>query len=284
MVLVCVSYNFYDTCPHDLTRVKVSDLSDEQLLNVGLFAPIRRSMLKDISFICVLESFSSNYLDMPAVQKSIHVTQANVSYWNACGAGANTHSRDLIEQHRDDMRRRGMLEPNNDLGDLYRKLIKQIPVLIYSGDVDQCVPYYYSDIWVREMGYPVKDGQEWRAWTYGDAKGENSWVGGYVTEYDEPNGLTFLTIKDGPTNTDTHTQRALIPYTSSTSSLCRNWSVRDNEWTLTVCLFSRAYDCLVSSCSRSHGSPVRTRGCFDLFHSLSDQNSILTLHYTHFLK
>ena len=79
-----------------------------------------------------------------------------------------------------------------------------------SGDVDQCVPYYYSDIWVREMGYPVKFGQEWRAWTYGGS--DNSVVGGYVTEYDEPNGLTFLTVKDGQRSTQHSTHSPTIPH------------------------------------------------------------------------
>ena len=188
-----VSYNFYDTCPHDLEAVRVSDLSDDELIDAGIFSPIRRSQLKDLGFVCVLESVSSTYFDMAAIQKSIHVTQANVTDWNVCGAARSSpHSRHLVQQHRDDMRRRGMMFANSDLGELYAKLIKQIPVLIYSGDVDQCVPYYYSDNWVRLMGYPVKE--EWRAWSYGDS--DNQWVGGYVTSYDEPNGLTFLTVKD----------------------------------------------------------------------------------------
>ena len=60
------------------------------------------------------------------------------------------------------------------LHELYAKLIKELPILIYSGDVDQCVPYYYSDNWVRNLGYPVTE--EWRAWSYGD--NVNQWVGG----------------------------------------------------------------------------------------------------------
>ena len=200
------SYNFYDTCPHDLLAVKVSELSDDELLAAGLFAPIDRSILKDLGFVCILESVGGAFLDASSVQKAIHVTQANVTDWNVCGAvrgESSVHSRQLVQLHRDDLRRRGMLEPNNDLGELYKKLIKQIPVLIYSGDVDQCVPYYYSDNWVRTMGYAVKE--EWRAWSYGDK--DNSWVGGYVTTFDEPNGFTFLTIKDGPSCTHTSNSR-----------------------------------------------------------------------------
>ena len=179
-------------------------MSDDELAKVGLFAPINRSILKDLGFVCVLESVSSDYLNMPSVQKAIHVQQANVTSWGPCGnSDASSYSRELVQQHRDNMRHMGMLEPNNDLGDLYKKLIKQIPVLIYSGDVDQCVPYYYSDGWVRRLGWAVKD--DWKTWTYGS--GESEFVGGWVTTFDEPNGLTFLTVKDGQTIPLTHSHR-----------------------------------------------------------------------------
>ena len=97
------------------------------------------------------------------------------------------------------------------LHELYAKLIKEIPILIYSGDVDQCVPYYYSDNWVRNLGYPTTE--EWSAWTYGD---NGAYVGGYKTLYQAPNALTFLTVKDsghmvGQHTHSRHNSRCALP-------------------------------------------------------------------------
>jgi len=182
-------YDIYDVCPHDLEAVAVADLTDDQLAQVGLFAPVMDNKLKDLSFVCVLESVSSDYLNSPAVQKALHVAQANVSDWGPCG-NSDAHSRELLDIHRNNMKQL----TDARLHDLYAKLIKEIPILIYSGDVDQCVPYYYSDNWVRNLGYPTT-GEEWVVWSYGDNE-QNQFVGGYVTQYKAPNTLTFLTVKD----------------------------------------------------------------------------------------
>jgi len=90
------------------------------------------------------------------------------------------------------MEKKNLMAPNDALGDLYKKLTNTLPILIYSGDVDQCVPYYYSDNWVRDLGYPVKS--QWTSWLYGDAG--NQHVGGYVMSYGATNTLTFLTVRD----------------------------------------------------------------------------------------
>lgn len=189
-------YDIYDTCPHDLL-FRVKDLTDEQRRQAGqgldLFAPVRQSRtLKELGFVCILESTSSAYLNTPAVQQAAHVSIANVSTWGPCGNGAASQGERWVAQHRAAMAARGLLQPNNDLGDLYKKLIPQLPILIYSGDVDQCVPYYYSDSWVRLLGFPQTE--SWRAWSYGGD--DNVQTGGYVTSYGNANGLTFLTVRD----------------------------------------------------------------------------------------
>ena len=60
-------------------------------------------------------------------------------------------------------------------------------VLVFSGDVDACVPHTGTESWVRGLGYKVK--QEWQPWLVNDQ------VAGYVVEYDADNQFTFLTIK-----------------------------------------------------------------------------------------
>jgi len=186
-------YNVYDTCPHDLA-VKISDLDLEKNPHLPLFAPIRQNLLNhynELGFICILESVSSTYLDTPSVQQSLHVTIANVSQWEICGAFDDVNAR-LLQKHRSAMEFVGMMQPNQDLGALYMKLINEIPVLIYSGDVDQCVPTDYSDGWVKALGFKVVT--NWQPWTYNYGP-NNLQVGGYVTTFSNAN-ITFLTVKN----------------------------------------------------------------------------------------
>jgi hypothetical protein len=41
-------------------------------------------------------------------------------------------------------------------------LLARYRMLIYSGDTDACVPYWGTEEWTRELGYPVRRG--WRQW------------------------------------------------------------------------------------------------------------------------
>ena len=72
----------YDVCSHDLEAIPIAELTEDQLAQVGLFAPIMDDTLRDVSFVCVLESVSSDYLNTEAVQQALHVTQANVTNWS----------------------------------------------------------------------------------------------------------------------------------------------------------------------------------------------------------
>jgi len=74
-----------------------------------------------------------------------------------------------------------------------KKLVGEIPVLIYTGDVDQCVPSDYSDGWVKALGFPIL--RNWMPWTYNYGAG-NTQVGGYVTTFANANNLTLLTVKN----------------------------------------------------------------------------------------
>jgi len=136
---------------------------------------------------------SSDYLNRNDVQAALHVGVANVHTWGPCGNGAkDLQSSALLKQHRLSMSQQNLMAPNNALGDLYKKILITLPVLIYSGDVDQCVPYYYSDNWVRDLAYPVNT--PWRPWTYGPSS--NIQVGGYTMSYQAANVLTFLTVRN----------------------------------------------------------------------------------------
>eukprot|EP01079_Euglenida_sp_SAG-EU17-18_P006487 gene6487-1156_t len=51
-----------------------------------------------------------------------------------------------------------------DLRPLYKELFQKHRMMIYSGDVDGCVPYFGSEAWTRGMGFEVvKDWHPWMA-------------------------------------------------------------------------------------------------------------------------
>jgi len=188
-------YDIYDTCPHDLLARKAYDDLDAQTGDyIPMPSPISNNpILRDLGFVCVLESVSSDFLNRKDTQAAIHVSIANVSTWGPCGNGLDSiDSATQLKQHRQFLHNQNLMAPSDTLGDLYKKLLLTLPILIYSGDVDQCVPYYYSDNWVRNLGYPVKD--QWNSWLYGDSS--NQHVGGYVTSYQATNTLWFVTVRD----------------------------------------------------------------------------------------
>jgi hypothetical protein len=43
----------------------------------------------------------------------------------------------------------------DDLRPVYKRLAMKYRMMIYSGDVDACVPYYASEDWTRELGFKV---------------------------------------------------------------------------------------------------------------------------------
>merc|ERR1712146_213691 len=68
-------------------------------------------------------------------------------------------------------------------------------MLIYSGNVDACVPYWGSEEWTRQLGFPVREA--WRPWTSGsrDEPNAGNVLAGYVTVYDSNStDFTFLTV------------------------------------------------------------------------------------------
>jgi len=74
----------------------------------------------------------------------------------------------------------------------YNSIISQYQVLIYSGDVDGCVPYVGTEQWVRGLDIPEKT--EWHPWMIDDGTLVGDIVAGYATAY-ELNNFYFVTVK-----------------------------------------------------------------------------------------
>ena len=124
------------------------------------------------------------------MQTAIHTTAANVTMWGPCGNSDKAGRRARLD-HVQIMEKAGLMAASSDMGDLYYNLTLELPILIYSGDVDVAVPFYYSDTWLREIGYKVTT--EWVPWTYMNGP-QNEQLGGYITHFNTTN-LTFLTVR-----------------------------------------------------------------------------------------
>ena len=110
------------------------------------------------------------WLNVPAVQTALHVTTAHRAggKW-APSTGLNfTHTQPSLLH-------------------IYPRLIEKLRILLFSGDVDECVPYNGAEMWTRGFGF--KEAEHWRPWV-----ADNS-VAGYATVYDTPFNFTWATVR-----------------------------------------------------------------------------------------
>jgi len=118
-------------------------------------------------YACGGETAMGKWLDSTAVQKALHVSSGGgMRYKTTAG----------------------------DLRPLYKKLIPKYKMLIYSGNVDACVPTWGSEQWTAELGYSVA--KEWHAWTSDSATPGSSRhvLAGYAIKYGT-NDFTFATVR-----------------------------------------------------------------------------------------
>jgi hypothetical protein len=111
----------------------------------------------------------TSWLNVPAVQKALHVTAAHRrdGKW-APSSGLNyTHTQPTLLH-------------------MYPRLIAKLRILLFSGDVDECVPYNGAEQWTRGFGY--KPTEHWRPWMV------DGQVAGYATVYDTPHNFTWATV------------------------------------------------------------------------------------------
>ena len=115
-------------------------------------------------FICGGQSAMDKWLADPAVVAALHVKA--------------------------DTGRMHYRQSAGDLTALYKKLVAKYRVVIFSGDVDACVPYWGSEKFTRSIGGTVK--KTWHAWTSNSIEDKGSVVAGYAIGYED---FQFVTVK-----------------------------------------------------------------------------------------
>jgi len=161
-------YDIYDTCPSPVSMksLKTQTAYTEFLRKNGRSLPTsKRSGKVSTPDVCT-GSDPGVWLNLPEVQKALHVDQVNAS-WSICGG----------------------VDYQKTLGSAlsaYRGLVDHgYRVLIYSGDVDACVPVVGTERWTASLGYA--ETTAWVPWTISEQ------VAGYVTYYEKD--FTFITVK-----------------------------------------------------------------------------------------
>eukprot|EP00049_Salpingoeca_infusionum_P009220 m.152922 g.152922 ORF g.152922 m.152922 type:complete len:476 (+) comp14274_c0_seq7:138-1565(+) len=171
-------YNVYDQCgndqvtlPHEAMRRfrQVREFKTEGFQAFAYHPQLQKGVSgANNDYACGAENIMSKWLAQPAVQEALHVSKQGVQYYTRTVA---------------------------DLRPQYAYLAKKYRMLIYSGSVDACVPYWGSEEWTRELGFPVKE--PWRPWNSpsADEPTTSNIQAGYVTTYDAgQHTFTFLTV------------------------------------------------------------------------------------------
>ncbi len=173
-------YFLYDTCNRDLMALEEDGvpLARRKTYAIGeLQNAADPSSTSDWypnagQYACGQERNSQTYLNMPMVQKAIHVTPQAFSF--STGLNYTFTSYSLLEEYKE-------------------KLIPAFRILQYTGDADPCVPYVGTERWVGSLNLGTKD--PWRPWL----AASTDQIAGYVRTYAVPGAshtFSFATIRD----------------------------------------------------------------------------------------
>lgn len=114
-------------------------------------------------YSCGAETAMNIWLAEPSVAEALHVSLGTV------GMVYNKTATNLLP--------------------LYSSLVSKYQMLIYSGDVDGCVPYVGTEKWTRGLGYPVV--KDWHQWLSAPDEKHNLHKAGYAVTFDK---FQFVTI------------------------------------------------------------------------------------------
>ncbi|ETV92237.1 hypothetical protein H310_13469 [Aphanomyces invadans] len=130
------------------------------------------SPLVDVATTPCTNAFTEEYLQQPAVQAVLHLSQTDPTVWRSCSnAIGHQYARSISSM------------------ELYPPILAHgIQVLVYSGDADMVVNFMGTQRWISSWGLQLKVVSKWQAWF-----GPDNQLAGYTEEY--AGGLTFKTVK-----------------------------------------------------------------------------------------
>ncbi|GAM23893.1 hypothetical protein SAMD00019534_070680, partial [Acytostelium subglobosum LB1] len=172
-------YDIYEPCVGEGPASGGSCFTTE----TALLGSSRHTVRSSQVFIpCLDESAIEGYLNREDVQKALGVESHTVpsGQWQPCSPIINYTQ--IVE----------------DIPQMYQLLIHNgLQVLVFSGDVDSCVPYLGTSQAVAQLGYPVSSA--WRPWILVDDQ-KYQQVAGYVVSYSTASvnsaaTLSFATVK-----------------------------------------------------------------------------------------
>eukprot|EP01132_Coremiostelium_polycephalum_P002508 gene2508-3106_t len=177
-------YNILDHCKGQGPS-KDGGCFTQQMLSLSSSSMNDRSQPRSVigdsqTFIpCLDESAILGYLNRADVQKALSVDTSNIpgGSWQPCSGVVN------------------YTQYSEDIPTVYQMLIKVgLRIMVYSGDVDSCVPYLGTSQNVQDLGFPIKT--QWRPWLIQDSENRPQ-VAGYTIDYSTPSQstLAFTTIK-----------------------------------------------------------------------------------------
>jgi len=168
-------YNIYAPCLGPWTPA--GGCLTDQILAVGS-AESRVGSISRLGSQTVIPCFNvsntEDYIRSTALQQAIHVNPAALKYeWQVCSSHLNYTDYALT------------------VLPIYYKLREDYRILVYSGDVDSCVPFIGTETALDRMGLWVSEA--WRAWFV------NGQVAGYVKSLETPygmSGISYATVKN----------------------------------------------------------------------------------------
>jgi len=171
-------YNIYGSCIYG-----ESNAANHKMYKAPLGSSLLTGNLRGPD-ACINSILASSYFNRPEVQAAFHVRKTTEP-WSVCYQEPGwSYSRTRPNLPRD----------------TYPTLLNNIPVYIYNGDWDACVPHTDNYAWTSGMNYPTQT--PWHVWTFSETtEGQTSdQVGGYAVIYQGTTvkyPLTYLTVKGG---------------------------------------------------------------------------------------
>jgi hypothetical protein len=140
----------------------VGSCNGKPSLNGGCFTSAAAANVEDLgqTFVpCVDVTPSVTYFHQDSVRAALHVSSSALP-WDVCSAVVK------------------YVQYAPTVAPIYEQLSPQMRVLVYSGDVDSCVPFVGTQSQVDLLGFPVIPGKGWESWMVA------SQIAGFCRTYD----------------------------------------------------------------------------------------------------